>query len=687
MQPQQSLKNLFLRTNGLIRIKPKVRVTDNYTLSLVYTPGVGHICKVIEKDPDQLYDLTITGNSIALLADGSKFDLPRSSKMIPNLEAISALYKAFYDVDAYPIILDRHIMTDVSDYLLVMDNLSTTYKTIVLIDIEDTLASQILTAVENANLQCTVIISNSHNLREQLQDAALVKATLDARAIIKPSQCEQVKKAIKTIDFTNLPTYLTITLNKAYAQGLQEIYNNKWCHHTVQNTKPETFINKLNDLYIYGEVAYYNKWKSDHLLQNNDFNQNALELHKRYNGMITIELKFNPRSLEDLYRIYETSYQSDELAQLRQILIDDPTKLREITFKKNYAAIITNGTAILGLGNIGPSAGSPVMEGKSVLFNALGGIDLMPICLKEKDPHKLVRIIKCIAPIFSAINLEDLRAPDCFPIEEEAVHSLHIPLMHDDQHGTAVVSLAAVINYLKLTKKNVKDLKLVINGAGAAGVAICKLLHGHGIEDIVICDTSGIIYEGRPQNMNNFKNDLAKFTNKNKIQGTLADAVKQRDLFVGVSSAGALTKEMVKTMNKDPFILALANPVPEIMPDDAIQAGAFIVATGRSDFNNQVNNSLAFPGIFRGAIDTRAKEINLDMKIAAAFAIADSIKESELSTTKILPGALTAEIPANVARAVAIAAMKTGVAKINVDPEKVFDQARKLIMEGNLPAI
>ncbi|CAD8092608.1 unnamed protein product [Paramecium primaurelia] len=687
MYKQQSLRNLFLRTNGLIRIRPKVRVTDNYTLSLVYTPGVGHICKVIESDPDQLYELTITNNSIALLSDGSKFNLAKPQKIIPNLEAISALYKAFYDINAYPIVLNRNIMPDISDYMLVIDNLSPTYKTIVLIDIEKSLANQIISAVERTKMDCSVIISNSDDLREQLYDAALIKATLDCRSILKPSQLEIVRKAIIQIEFKRLPNNLTDTLNSAYAEGILEIYKNKWYHHTIRNIEPVQFIKQLNDLYIYGDIAQYNKWSDGHLLQKNDFYQNALELHKRYNGMITIELKFNTRSLEDLFKIYESSYRRDELGQLRQMLIDDSNKLREITFQKNYAAIITNGTAILGLGNIGPAAGSPVMEGKSVLFSALGGIDLMPICLKEKDPQKLVKIIRFIAPIFSAINLEDLRAPDCFPIEEEAVHNLHIPLMHDDQHGTAVVSLAAVINYIKLTKKNIKDLKLVINGAGAAGVAICKLLHGHGIQDIIICDTTGIIYEGRPSNMNEFKNELASFTNKNKIKGVLTDAVKGRDLFVGVSTAGALTKEMIKSMNKNPFILALANPVPEIMPDEAIEAGAFIIATGRSDFNNQVNNSLAFPGIFRGAIDTRAREINLEMKIAAAYAIANSIKDSDLCSTRILPSALTADIPANVAKAVAIAAMQTGVAKINIDPEKVFDQARKLIMEGNMPSL
>ncbi|CAD8106348.1 unnamed protein product [Paramecium primaurelia] len=685
MQP--GLKQLFLRTNGLISIKPKIRITDNYTLSLVYSPGVGYICQVIQKNPDLLYDLTITGNSVALLSDGSRSQIKKPSWMIPNLEAISALYKAFYDIDAYPVILDKEIMNGSDDYLLILDNLSTTYKTIVLVDIEEKLTQEILQKLENAKLDCTVVISNTHSLVEQLKDAALIKSVLDSRSILKPTQIEQIRLKLKDLDFTQLPSYLTVTLSSAYAVSLNEIHKNGLFHHTVKNTTPSQFVSKLNDLYLYGEIAYYNRWTPKQFLQNNDINQNSLELHKRYNGVITIALKFNPRSLEDLYRIYELSYRNNDILEIQKLFEADPKKIREVTIKKNYAAIVTNGTAILGLGNIGPSAGSPVMEGKSVLFNALGGIDLMPICFKERDPHKLVQLIRFIAPIFSAINLEDLRAPDCFPIEEEAIHSIHIPLMHDDQHGTAVVSLAALINYLKLTKKNVKDLKLVINGAGAAGVAICKLLHGHGVEDILICDTEGVIYEGRPKNMNSFKNDLAKFTNKNKIAGKLEDAVKGRDLFVGVSSAGALTQDMVRTMNKDPFILALANPIPEIMPDEAIKAGAFIVATGRSDFNNQVNNSLAFPGIFRGAIDTKAKEINLQMKIAAAYAIANSIKENELSPIRILPGALTAEIPANVARAVAIAAMESGVAQVKVDPEEVFDNTRKLIMEGSIPTL
>ncbi|MDR7314773.1 malate dehydrogenase (oxaloacetate-decarboxylating) [Brevibacillus nitrificans] len=379
------------------------------------------------------------------------------------------------------------------------------------------------------------------------------------------------------------------------------------------------------------------------------------------------------RNARDLSLAY-----SPGVAEPCKDIFDDKSKVYEYTMKGNLVAVVSDGTAVLGLGNIGPEAAMPVMEGKAVLFKSFAGVDAFPICLNTTDVDKIVETVKLLEPTFGGVNLEDIAAPACFEVEERLKRETNIPVFHDDQHGTAIVTAAGLINALRVVDKKLEDIRVVANGAGAAGIAIIKLLVSMGVKDVIMCDTKGIVYEGRPFGMNPVKEEMAKITNHDKIQGNLEDAMKGADVFIGVSVAGAVTAEMVSSMNRDAIIFAMANPVPEIMPDVAKAAGAKVVGTGRSDFPNQVNNVLAFPGIFRGALDTRATNINEEMKLAAVYAIADLITPEELSADKVIPAPFDARVAPNVAAAVAKAAMESGVARITVDPEDVKQKTMNL---------
>jgi malate dehydrogenase (oxaloacetate-decarboxylating) len=326
----------------------------------------------------------------------------------------------------------------------------------------------------------------------------------------------------------------------------------------------------------------------------------------------------------------------------------------------------------------------PVMEGKAVLFKTFAGVEAFPICVDTQDPLEIVDVVERIAPTFGGINLEDISAPRCFQIERELKKRLNVFVFHDDQHGTAVVVLAGLINALKIVGKKLKDITVVMNGAGAGGIAVAKLLMRVGVEDIVICDRQGAIYRGRRENMNWAKVEMSKITNKQMVKGDLAEAMKGRDLFIGLSSANAVSRAMVRSMAKRPIIFALANPVPEIMPGDAKEAGASVVATGRSDLANQINNALAFPGIFRGALDTRARQINDEMKIAAAHGLAELVQEGDLCPECIIPNPLDLRVPSAVASAVARSAIETGLARVKVDPDKVSARTREYVYEGRL---
>ena len=391
-----------------------------------------------------------------------------------------------------------------------------------------------------------------------------------------------------------------------------------------------------------------------------DYAKESLKKHAEWQGKIEMVTRCPVKTKDDLSLAYTPGVAEPCLA-----IQADYSKSFELTRRWNTVAVVTDGTAVLGLGDIGPEAGMPVMEGKCVLFKEFGGVDAIPLCIRSKEVDDIVKTIKLLAGSFGGVNLEDISAPRCFDIEKKLKDDpeIDIPIFHDDQHGTAVVCIAACMNALKLVKKDFKDIKVVFSGAGAAGTAIAKLFISLGTKNVVMADSRGIICEG-DTTLSPAKQEIASYTNPNKEKGKLADAMKGADVFVGVSKPGLVTKEMIASMNKDAIIMPMANPVPEIMPADAIEAGAAVVGTGRSDFPNQINNVLAFPGIFRGALDVRASDINEEMKLAAARAIASLVSDDELTAEYILPAAFDRRVGETVAKAVAEAAIKTGVARI-----------------------
>jgi malate dehydrogenase (oxaloacetate-decarboxylating) len=400
----------------------------------------------------------------------------------------------------------------------------------------------------------------------------------------------------------------------------------------------------------------------------------ALKLHADNQGKISVVSKVPVRDARDLSLAY-----SPGVAEPCKEIAADQEAVYTYTNKGNMIAVVSDGTAVLGLGDIGPRAALPVMEGKAILFKAFAGVDGFPICLNTTDVDKIVETVKLLEPSFGGVNLEDISAPNCFEIEERLKAELNIPVFHDDQHGTAIVTMAGLLNALKIVKKDLKDAKIVTSGAGAAGMAIIKLLMSMGLQNVIMCDSKGAIYEGRPSGMNKYKDEIAAKTNREMVKGDLAEALKGADVFIGVSVAGAVTQDMVRSMAKDAIIFAMANPTPEIMPDLAKEAGAAVVGTGRSDFPNQVNNVSAFPGIFRGALDVKATAINEDMKVAAAYAIASLVSEEELSAEYVMPKAFDPRVAPAVAKAVAKAAMDSGVARLTVDPETVAQHVRDLV--------
>lgn len=399
----------------------------------------------------------------------------------------------------------------------------------------------------------------------------------------------------------------------------------------------------------------------------------ALEMHKENQGKLEITPNIKVTNKEELSLAY-----SPGVAEPCKEIHEDSRKVYDYTIKANTVAVVTDGTAVLGLGNIGAEASIPVMEGKAVLFKSFAGINGVPIALDTTDTDEIVNTVKLLQPNYGGINLEDISAPRCFEIEETLKKETNIPVFHDDQHGTAIVTMAGLINALRIVNKDLSDIKVVLNGAGAAGIAIVKLLYSYGVRDMIMCDSKGAIYEGRQHGMNDTKSYVANWTNKDKIDGSLEEVIKDADVFIGVSVADLLTKDMVKSMADDPIIFAMANPNPEIKPDNAKEAGAKVIGTGRSDFPNQINNVLAFPGIFRGALDVEATHINEDMKKTAVEAIADLIEEDELNPDYCIPGPFDKRVAPSVARSVAKAAMESGVARIEVNPQDIYDKTMKV---------
>ena len=401
--------------------------------------------------------------------------------------------------------------------------------------------------------------------------------------------------------------------------------------------------------------------------------EESLEMHRRKAGKIDIVSRVEVKNEHDLSLAYTPG-----VAEPCRQIAKDPSLLDVYTSRGNMIAVVTDGSAVLGLGNIGARAGLPVMEGKCVLFKVFGGVNAFPICLDTQDPNEIVETVKLLEPSFAGINLEDISAPNCFEIERRLKKETNMVIFHDDQHGTAIVTLAGLINACKMTGTKLEDQRIVINGLGAAGNSITLLLLKIGVKDIVTVDSKGAVYKGRIEGMNWSKEEIASMTNPGGLRGKLGDVIAGMNIFIGVSSAGVLTPVMIRKMAKDPIIFAMANPEPEVLPDLAVEAGALIVATGRSDYPNQVNNVLAFPGVFRGALDIAATAINDEMKIAAAQAIASLVKNEELSKSYIIPKPFDPRVGPTVASAVARAAIETGVARADISPEQIAERAKEM---------
>lgn len=399
----------------------------------------------------------------------------------------------------------------------------------------------------------------------------------------------------------------------------------------------------------------------------------ALHMHQVHQGKLTIQSKVPVRNEKDLSLAY-----SPGVAEPCKVIHERTDKVYDYTMKGNMVAVVSDGSSVLGLGNIGPEAALPVMEGKAVLFKNFAGVDSFPLCLNTNDVDEIVETVKRLEPTFGGVNLEDIAAPNCFMIEDRLIKEMNIPIFHDDQHGTAIVTVAGLMNALKIVNKSFSDIKVVANGAGAAGIAIIKLLHSIGVRNMIMCDSNGAIYRGRKKGMNRIKDRIAEMTNLEKEQGSLQDVIVDADVFIGVSVGGALTRDMIQKMSRDPIIFAMANPEPEIMPEEAKAAGAKVIGTGRSDFPNQVNNVLAFPGISRGALDIRATRINERMKIAAAEAIASLIRDDQLNPDYVIPSPFDPRVAPTVASSVAKAAMESGVARIHVEPEEIAEKTIQL---------
>jgi len=400
----------------------------------------------------------------------------------------------------------------------------------------------------------------------------------------------------------------------------------------------------------------------------------ALELHRKNHGKLEVCSKVPLRNKEDLTLAYTPG-----VAEACMEIAKNPDDAYEYTLKRNLIGVVSDGTAVLGLGDIGPAGAIPVMEGKSLLFKSFAGVDAFPLCIATKDVDEIVSFVKWLEPTLGGVNLEDISAPRCFEIERRLKKETNIPIFHDDQHGTAVVVLAALINALKVVGKTQDTVKVVVSGAGAAGIATANLLMDNGYADVVVCDSKGAIYSGRPMGMNPFKEETAKRGNKRNVKGSISDALTGADILIGVSAPKTITSDMVKRMAPGAIVIAMANPVPEIFPEDALAGGAQVVGTGRSDYPNQVNNVLAFPGILRGALDARASDINEAMKIAAAKAIAALVSPEELKADYIIVDPFDKRVGPAVAKAVAQAALDSGVARIKVDPQEVFKKVQKIV--------
>ena len=698
------LESILRRHHGLLEISIKVNIRDASTLSMVYTPGVATPCLDIQKDITRAYEFTNKGNSILVLTDSSnlKKDKWNDNAAMPYLEGFCAIYKHYANIDAYPIILDSSKVTDENILCDTVNAISLSYSGVELFGVNEDRMKKFGELFEKSAFKDKYAYIDTNckkSIDDYLKDkktplsshsivSAIWRVLLDCHVsgnatpilthvfdLIKNGSIK-LEGGFHTQYFNVLDAVIDYVFDKKLVNNTLDKYNWKG-----QPTTKDYVRDKYDAFSTFGHRAWVEDMPKGYYMKKHTNPENADLLHSRNKGVIEIGLKIQINCPNHLKHLFSW----ENLDAVSKKIIEKPELVYVYTCKNNYGAIVTNGTAILGLGNIGALAGMPVMEGKSVLFKHFGGTDICPICIQEYDNDKLIAYIQRISPSFAIINLEDIKGPDCFNIENKLIETVECPMFHDDQHGTACVVLAGLINAMKLRGTKPEDAKIVMNGAGAAGIAVCQLLMNYGFKNFIVCDTKGAIYEGRPENMNPFKNKIAELTNRDKIKGTLADVLKRGDAVIGLSGPNTISIDDVKSMAPKPIVFALANPTPEIFPDDAKKAGAYIIATGRSDFPNQINNSVVFPGIFRGTIDTRAPKITIDMKIAASKAVANLVPADKLSPDMIMPNSLNINTSIRVATEDAKVVMEKKLTKkegINID--MVEEDIHSFFIDGEL---
>ncbi len=712
------LETILRRNHGLFDIQIKVTIRDTEGLSLAYTPGVATPCLEIQKELGKAYEQTNKGNSILVLTDSSKFAGDKKCCYIKKtvdgktwnnnasmiyLESFTAYYKHATNIDAYPMILDLALIKDAETLLETVNAVALSYSGVELFGVCPERVEEFKKLFEklptkpeyafldtNKKVEIDEMLSKKNTLlNSNAIMAAIWRVALDCHVFgnldpILNFVLEQINKdkidLTKGADFESDMCQLVAQIAEfVFDKKLQCDKYEKYNWKKLPLNK-EYVLSKLNHYWIYGNKAWVEDIPKGYYMHKHKIPENSVLMHVRNRGVIEIgpKIRFCPKR-------YKTLFTWENLDDIAEKINNDPSQVFELTCKNNYGAIVTNGTAVLGLGDIGALAGMPVMEGKSVLFKYFGGTNIAVVCIQEKNIPKLISLIQRIAPSFAIINLEDIKGPDCFEIETKLIETVDCPMFHDDQHGTACVVLAGLINATKLRGSKPEEMKVVMNGAGAAGIAVSSLLVGYGYKNFIVCDTKGAIYKGRPEGMNPFKEKLAEITNKNCEKGKLSEILKGADVVIGLSGPNTIKKEDIKKMNPKPIVFALANPTPEIFPDDAKEAGAFIVATGRSDFPNQVNNSLVFPGLFRATVDTRAPKITMEMKIAAGEAIANLVSPQELRPEYIMPNALNVSTSVIVATDVAKLVMEKGLTnKKNIDIDKLRENIHSFFIDNRL---
>ena len=716
--PELSLEGILKRNHGLFDIKIKVSIRDTEGLSLAYTPGVATPCLDIQKELARAYEQTNRANNVLIVTDSSKFcgenkccltkkcldgkKWNNNAAMI-YLEAFTAYYKCTTNVDAYPMILDLALIKDAETLFDTVKAIALSFSGIELFGVCPKRVEEFKKLFEKCETKPEFAFLDT-NKKMEIDDLLATKKTfLTSNAIVAAIwrvalDChvfgdlqkilDHVVEDIKSDKFDltkggNFGIEITQLVEKiadfVFSQKLENHSFDKYNWRKLELSK-EYIMKKFKHFTTFGSRAWVEDFPKGYYMHKHTIPENSVLLHARNRGVIEVgpKLRFTPGKFKCLFKW-------ENLDGIAEKIVDDPSLVFELTCKNNFGAIVTNGTAVLGLGDIGALAGMPVMEGKSVLFKYFGGTNICPICIQEKDPEKLIAYVQRIAPTYAIINLEDIKGPDCFTIENKLIETVDCPMFHDDQHGTACVVLAGLINATKLRGSKPEEMKIVMNGAGAAGIAVSSLLIEYGYKNFIVCDTKGAIYKGRPVGMNPFKDKLAEITNKDCIKGKLSDVLKGADVVIGLSGPNTIKKEDVKLMNPKPIVFALANPTPEIFPDEAYEAGAFIVATGRSDFPNQINNSLVFPGLFRATVDTRAPKITMAMKIAAGEAIANLVSPKDLRPNFIMPSALEVTTSVLVATDVAKLVIEKGLTnKKNIDLDKLRENIHSFFIDEKL---